>query len=335
MSDRIQVSYDDLLNQMVRALADHFDLPTNQANQRVDECIADTLTDVEEMVRTGIIRGHPLVPIVEEALKDIEIHSQAIDLLGGTRAVLPHVRHIDEVISTLQFLVSKPARYNEFRWRWDNFKIAHAIRNRILNLKRSLGPYITKWVADNLANLKEVSSKFTGDETKDRLAWQKFSSWLTPITLRDIYTSLDRLQYYLSQSYDWDSHSVHFSPIADSIVKMHPKYGTYLEFSQSSARKNIFKICDIMQPLMVDPEILRIAHGRLVLLELYRMCRHKPDYMLGLAKSDERIRQLIAELIRSPQDRNRLILVLLGAEPSDPLLIACAPNNDKQETPDN
>ena len=57
--------------------------------------------------------------------------------------------------------------------------------------------------------------------------------------------------------------------------------------------------------------------------------------MLGLAKSDERIRQLIGELIRSPQDRNRLILVLLRAEASDPLLIACVPNNDKLETADN
>jgi len=317
---------------MERALTDHFGVPAEQIDQRVDECIVDTLNDVAPIIRTGIIREHPLVPIVEEAISDIDIHSRAIDLLGDTRAVLPHVRHIDEVVSTLQFLISKPERYNEFRWRWDNFKITHAIRNRILNLKRPLGPRITKWVTDNLAKLKKVSKKFKGDETKDRSAWEKFSSWLAPITLRDIYESLGRLQYYLSQSYDWDSHSVHFSPIADSIIKMHPKYGTYLEFSRSSARANVLSLSNILQPLMFNPENLRIAHGRQVLLELYRTCRKKSDYMFDLAKGDERIKQLIAELIRSPQDRNRLLLVLLGAEPTDPLIIACGPDKETPET---
>lgn len=321
MNLTLAVSPETSLKAICDTLSDFFSVEKTSVQTLSRQSLEIQGNEIANGVRRELIAEHPLHTITNGAFEDLIDHARAIDLLGKSRSCLMHVRHIEEVVTILEFIVGRSERYNEFAWRWDNFKTAHAIRNRILNLKKDVDPLMQAWIDKNLTNLKKVSSKFTGAATKDHDTWEKYASWLTPINLKDVFEGVRRKPSYSSQMYDWNSQAVHFSPLGGTYLDYELTHQNYYEFAVETAERHLHSLLRVLLPLAANPARLRDLHARLVLLSLHRLVSDRPQQFNELTQTSEQFAQLLAELIRQPREKERIQLVLLGKPPEDPLVL--------------
>ena len=114
---------------LLECMQDFWKLDHETALAQSKRSLKEKASEVSSEICKGIIDVHPLRPIVKYALEDIVDHSSAVDVLGKNRTALLHVRHIEELFTVVKFLIAQGDRYNEFRWKWDNFEEIHRIRN--------------------------------------------------------------------------------------------------------------------------------------------------------------------------------------------------------------
>lgn len=317
MTLQLAISPNTVLEGAKVALERFYATPREEVESLAQRSLGLQAEEVAAATRTILIAEHPLRDIALEALNDLVAHSVAIDRIGNTRAALVHVRHIEEVTAVLGYLVAKPEQYNEFAWRWSAFPIAHGIRNRILNLKEPLEPIMRVWIDANIANMKKVNKKFTGDPAKDASLWEKYSNWLSPVPVKDFFLHTGKLQTFVSELYDWHSQVVHFSPPGAHLLSR-----GYLELSFDTVSFNLHKVLGLLQPLTTDPDVIRRRQCRLVLLSIFRFVDQRPDQMEKLLQSSIRLPRLFAELLRTPQNQDELANVLVGIAPLDPLVVS-------------
>lgn len=276
-------------------------------------------------IAKGIIDIHPLRPIVTHALNDIVNHSAAVDVLGKTKAALLHVRHVEELFTVTKYLVYQSERYNEFAWRWNNFKTIHAIRNRILNLKKELDPRMKEWLRGNLANLQAYfHKKFDEDPSKCIGQWEKASNWLYPISLNEVFEKTGRLDSYKSVAYDWNSHTVHFSPLSDVYIGYELEHHDYGDFAIDSVKTYVHKLCNECLPLVAKQDSLKDLYFRNLLTETYRILCEKPDYYMSLIHKRPKYAEFTDVVLRKPHDYETVFRASTGITPKDPLIIEVA-----------
>lgn len=278
-----------------------------------------------------IIDIHPLRPIVVFALRDMEDHAEAVDLLGKSRTSLPHVRHVEELYTVTKFLVNHAERYNEFAWRWNNFKTLHAIRNRILNLKIELDSTMKAWLHDNIGNLKSYfHKKFDEDPSKCLGQWEKLSNWLYPISLSEIFEKAGREKSYKAQAYDWNSQSVHFSPLSDVYIEYELEHLDYGGFAIWSVKTHLHKMCSECLPLVADQAGLKDYYFKQLLVEMYGLLCNKPDYFEYLATNRPSYAKFKEEIQVKPHRYDNLFALAVGTLPKDPLLLEFSANSGEK-----
>lgn len=240
-----------------------------------------------------------------------------------------HIRQIEEIATVLEFLIKAPQLpsfanksdiYNDFKWRWDNFKIIHSIRNRIFNLKTPLHPTKQQWIDNNLSSLQKVD-KFSGDSVKDENSWKNFSNWLAEYGLTKIFKELGQEQKYYFQSYDWGSQHVHFSPIPEMLSQM--------AFTDDRRFKDLIEEVAVMSLLgtlrhfstiVTHPENTRNLFLKLLLFDMYCTFRDEPERATGLA-SQPRYSRVLSALCEKDYDLERLKLAVLGVADENRALI--------------
>jgi hypothetical protein len=292
-----------------------------------------TKLDLDESLRLGVLADqvrmvinrtmlpeHPLKDIVRAALNDVVEHAEAFELLAGREASVLHARQVEETTAILDFILQDPARYNEFNWRWENFRTIHAIRNRLFNLNKPLHPEMEEWIQQNQSQL-QAYAKFKSDPAKERDRWQKYSNWLYPISIREMFEKTNKTNAYLFETYDWASHSTHFSPQGEHFKEFVFDHGSYFKTWHEFTAFQIHSLLRILLPVAIDQSTLRYWHGAYVLATFYKMFRNEPDRAARIIGKSERLQFMVNELVRPDFDFERLLLILLGKQPDDPLVI--------------
>lgn len=289
--------------------------------------LQEKAAEVEREIIKRIIDIHPLQPIVAHALADMEDHAAAVDLLGKSRSSLLHVRHIEELFTATKYLVANSDRYNEFSWRWNNFKMLHAIRNRILNLKKDLDPKMKQWLHENIGKLRSyLHKKFEEDPSKCFSQWEKVSNWLYPITLREIFEEVGRSQSYKSESYDWNSQTVHFSPLSDVYIDYELEHLDYGDFAINSVKTHLHKMCSESLPLVADQSGLQDYYFRQLLFEMYGLLCDNPGYYTYLTVKRKKFAEFTELIQIKPHSYEALFALSVGTLPKDPLLFDFSSN---------
>lgn len=303
-------------------LTEFWHLDQSASIRLANRSLKEKAAEVSEQILMRVLDVHPLQPIIRHALHDILDHAAAIDALGKTRTALLHVRHIEELYTVCKYLIAIPDRYNEFAWRWTNFKTLHAIRNRILNLKQPLDPRMKNWIMGNIEQMRTYfSKKFEEDESKCIAQWEKLSNWLHGIPLNEIFEKTGRLESYKSVAYDWNSQSVHMSPLSDVYIGYELEHHDYGDFAIDSAKTFINKMCSECLPLVAIQDELRKYYCLQVLLETYGLLCEKPDYYIYLANKRPQYAALTNMVLKKPHELNALMSTALGAQPEDPLVL--------------
>lgn len=280
---------------------------------KADEVMAEILRSAIEV--------HSLYPIIKYVLQDIVDHSVAIDIIGKNRATLLHVRHIEELYTVTKYLLATSDRYEEFAWRWNNFQTIHAIRNRILNLKQPLDPLMVEWLNSNIEMLKRLfSKKFDRDPEKCLDQWEKVANWFYKIPLNEIFKNVGRLTSYTSATYDWNSQSVHLSPLGNQYMGYELRHQDYGDIAIDSAKTYLYKMCHECSLVVTDQDGLRKYYLRQVLLETYEMLCNRPTQYLDLANKGGQYAALTELLLRKPFDFSAVMSTSLSPPPKDPLL---------------
>lgn len=311
----IQLALQDFLNEIW-----HLDHIT--ALKLAKRPLKDKAEDVTSEILSSALNVHPLLPIIRYILKDITKHCAAIDVIGKNRASLLHVRHIEELYTISKFLFSSPDRYDEYAWRWENFQFIHGIRNRILNLNRPLDKVMTDWLEANIERMKTYfHKKFELDPKKCRKQWENLSNWLYGIQLKEIFKETGRLNSYISESYDWNSQSVHLSPLGDQYFGYVLKHQDYAEFALVSACTQLHKMCHECSAIVVDQERLRKFYLREVLVETYEMITKRPQQYIELANKGRQYEKLTELILQKPFDFNAIMETALGTPLKDPLIL--------------
>lgn len=268
-----------------------------------------------------MINIHPLIDIAKSAISDILEHSKALHQLNNKKVSILHARQIEEIFVTLSYLISKPDSYNEFKWRWDNFKYIHIIRNRIFNIKLPLDISMTEWIDQNINWLKSINKKFQGDVTKDEKIWKKFSNWLYPITLKEIFEKVGNLDSYYFQSYEWTSHAVHLSPISDQYYNFDFTDGTFVDIINDFVEFNVASLLKILEPLSENSNEFRKMNVQVITKLLYHMLIEQPERFLRFSEKSQKIKYFIGEFARPDISCKRLIKFVSGNSHEDPLVI--------------
>jgi len=322
MSLQVQVSAATIQGALEEVIADLFAVPKSEISQRSRRCLGEKATEIRTAIRSDIIAIHLLKGIIEAALEDVECHAIAIDQLSTSKACLLHVRHIEEMFTVVKFILSDPTRYEELSWRWQNYSTVHAIRNRLLNLKTPIDGRMQEWVDQNLDQLKQwVDKRFVADAQQCIKQWEKYGNWLHPISLKEIFEKTDRTGSYISAEYDWNSHAVHFSPLADHYYGMKLEHHTYAEFATASALRYLLAFCRECLAVVSNRERLRTLHARNIFLDVFRMLDDKPQWYIDIANKGGRFAQLTNFLLSTDRTIESAIVVALGQEPEDPLVI--------------
>ncbi len=281
---------------------------------KAEEIVAEILSSA--------IKPHPLYPILHYVLNDIIDHCAAIDAIGKNRAMLLHVRHIEELYTVSKYLLTTPERYEEFAWRWHNFQTLHAIRNRILNLKQPLDVFMDKWLNENLEIMKRLFSKnFELDPAKCMEQWEKLSNWLHKIPLNVIFEKAGHMTSYTSATYDWNSQAVHLSPMGDAYMGYELRHQDYGDFVLDSANTYLHKMCHECSVIVANQDGLRKHYLRQVLLETYEMLCTRPAQYIELANKGHQYAALTELLLRKPFDFAAVMNVSLSSPPKDPLVL--------------
>lgn len=282
-------------------------------------------SEVSHEILRDIIDIHPLRPIITHALEDIVDHASAVDVLGKGRTALPHVRHIEELCTVAKFLIAQADRYNEFAWRWNNFKTIHGIRNRVLNLKKDLDPGMREWIRGNVGILKAYYHKrFEEDPSKCLGQWEKVSNWLFPISMNEIFEKAGRSDSYRSVAYDWNSQTVHFSPLSDMYIGYELQHHDYGDFAIDSVRTHVHKMCSECLPLVAKQDALRDYYFRQLLTETFGLLCDKPAFYMYLANRRGKYIEFTEVILRTPHDYNTVFHASVGAPPNDPLVLQLA-----------
>lgn len=277
---------------------------------------------VSDTFQENAIPEHPLRSFFSAALSEMTLHAAAIDMVLPSRAAVLHGRQLEEIATTARFVVSEVGRYNEFAWRWREFKAVHAIRNRLFNLKQPLDLKMQNWIDDNLPQLQTVKKQFTGDPSKDASLWRKYSNWLYPVYLGDIFEKTGAAQSYFFRQYEWSSHSVHLSPMGGYYEGFELSSGmSYVEFVVQGSIQSVDSMASIALGLVADRKRMRVLHTALVLLALHHMNETNPKALAEAASKSPQFRRAIGEIMRDPPNLDRLTAMLVGKEPEDPLVV--------------
>jgi uncharacterized protein (UPF0335 family) len=322
MALEVLISAETIRDALESTLEKFFKVERAEALKFAKRSLGEQALDVQKKVVGDILDVHLLKDIVKYALDDVSEHAEAIDKLGEGRAALLHVRHIEEIFTVVSFLVMHPDRYAEFQWRWKSFPVIHGIRNRLVNLKLPVVPPMQEWTNNNIANLNAYMHKKIGTDieaTKEH--WEKVSNWLYPINLKDVFDKSGRKESYVSAEYDWNSQSVHFSPMAETYLGFELKHQSYSEFAEQSAARYIHGFCRECLPLVARTEILREYHAKMVLLEMYKILHMRPQQYVELANRGAQTSALTNLLLQGPADIKEVIDVAIGVAPQDPLAI--------------
>jgi hypothetical protein len=282
---------------------------------------------VKSAVVADIIDIHPMKLIIEFAMNDIIYHAKAVDLLQQEKSAQVHVRHIEEVSTCMEFLMQNPTRYNEFKWRWDNYKIVHGIRNRLINLNGQIDSSMQSWIDSNLINLQNfIDKKFVSDPNACIKQWEKYGNWLQSISLKDIFEATGRKSSYVSVEYDWNSHFVHFSPLTDLYINLQgDTFEDYSEFSIRSAERYINGLCKIFLGAVTNTQRLREFQAVNVFANTYANMKNNPE---GTAKLIERRHNTYGAIFKymmsNNADKATAMKLVIGDEPQDPLTVTSA-----------
>jgi hypothetical protein len=307
---------------LLECIQQFWKLDHNAGLAQARRTLKEKASAVSGEITGGLIDVHPLRQIVAHALNDIVEHSAAVDALGKTRAALLHVRHVEELFTVTKYLISQADRYNEFAWRWNNFKTIHAIRNRILNLKRELDPRMQEWLRGNLANLQAYfHKKFEEDPSKCMGQWEKASNWLYPISLNEVFEKTGRLGSYKSMAYDWNSHTVHFSPLSNVYIGYELEHHDYGDFAIDSVKTCVHKLCSECLPLVAKQDALKDLYFRNLLTEAYGLLCEKPQYYMYLANKSPKYFEFTKAVLQKPHDYETVFRASAGVLPKDPLII--------------
>lgn len=302
-----------------------FNISADEITKRLSFNLEQHAAEIENHIKNDAVDIHQLTPIILTALSSITKNAAAIDALGINQSSLLHVRHIEELATVIQYLVSKPNRYDEFSWRWRNFSIANGIRSILLrNPNIPIESTLQDWINKEIGNLKKyISSKITTDcsNQKSLEAWKKYSNWLYPTTLKDIFEETSRDESYFSGVYDWNSHSVHFSPIADEFISLKLKHYTYDEFSTLCTLNSInvlYKECSV---IVAHPERIRKAQTLNTFIDTYKQLRSKPEWFLEMIRDSYTYSRIAEYILNSDNTLESAIKLIAGKQKPDPLSI--------------
>lgn len=304
-------------------LTEAWDLGHDAAVRMARRPLKDKAAEVREQVLSSAITEHPLHPIIAYILNDVVDHGEAIDLLGKCKASLLHVRHIEEVYTVAKFLLVEKDRHQEFGWRWSNFGALHAIRNRILNLKQPLDEQMVAFLTTNINNMKTyLSKKFEVDETHCIPQWEKLTSWMMDIPLKEVFEKAGRKQSYISTAYDWNSQAVHLSPLGDRYLGYKLKYMDAGDFALDTANTWVHKLCHECAPMVANQDELRDYYFQQVMVETYEMLVARPGHYMDMAAKGGKYTVLTKEILQKPFRVDRLRDVAIGAPPVDPYVLS-------------
>lgn len=287
--------------------------------------LAQKASEVRDQILGSAIKDHPLYPIIAYILSDVVDHCEAIDLLQKRKAVLPHVRHIEEVYTVAKFVLSQKERHQEFAWRWNSFPALHGIRNRILNLKKPLENAMTDFLKANIDQMKTyLHKKFDLDESKCRDQWEKLSNWMMNIPLKEVFEKAGRLDSYVSVAYDWNSQAVHLSPLGGTYMGYELKHMDFGDFALDTANTWVHKLCHECAPLVTEQDKLRAYYFRQVMVETYEMLVARPQQYMDMAVKGGQFSALTYEILKKPFDVDRVRSTAVGVPPADPYLLDSA-----------
>jgi hypothetical protein len=235
-----------------------------------------------------------------------------------------HARQIDELATTLLFLVKNVGRYDEFAWRWKAFKTVQGIRNRLHNLKGQLDPQLLAWIKANKDRLKSVSSKFKDDVGKDTEDfWLRYSNWLYPIMIKQIFEDTGRKASYDQQDYAWESHFVHFSPLSDNVYG-YPQ--VFLDQMDVLTELRIREPLKTLLPVAADQRPQVRLHMMLVYRDWFLTARDEPARFHELMIGKEWFRAFVGAVIRPDASVEALQRILIGEVEKDPLVVIPSAN---------
>lgn len=278
------------------------------------EPLGSLAQEVRQEIVQNLIPEHPLNPILLSVLASVVEHAVAIDKIGTGKAELLHVRHIEELFTITKFLVKQRDRWPEFGWRWKNFKMIHGLRNHVLNIQTPIEPSIQEWINANVQNVASYfNKKVTNDFVSTQSQWTKISNWLYPTTLKEIFAETGRSGSYESAEYDWNSQSVHFSPMANVVLDLSLQSHDYHDFACQSTTRFIIGFCREIYPLVIDQPRLRHFYAKQILKDLYRVVGTTPQHYNRLLNKDmPQLRHATVILLRQDTTRDQLIDSLIG-----------------------
>lgn len=307
-------------------IKDVFCISDDDISKRLKYTLEQHAAEVEQNIRQDAISVHQMTPIILAAMSDIRKNAAAIDLLSGNETSLLHVRHIEELSTVVQYLISHPEKYDEYSWRWAHFPVAHGVRNKLINLGGAIDPIMQDWINREIANLqKYISKKITSDCEKSKAAWEKYSNWLYPTNLKDIFEETNRGASYKAAEYDWNSHTVHFSPLGDEFINYKLKHHTYGEFSAICTLRalNVFyKKCWV---IVSHPERIHRAHTLSTFIEAYKLLLEKQEWFMEIIQRGGAHAKITEYALNSDCSLESAITLIVGQEQPDPLAISIPP----------
>lgn len=279
----------------------------------------DVRTTIEAQLISGVFA---IEPIVCQILKRNEEHARAIDALVGTKELqgsdvaIAHVRLIEESFTTAAYVISAPARYKEFGWRWSAFPAIHGIRNRIFGLGGSLSEDMIVWIKANEKELAWMDPKgrLTADMSNDKVRdqWDKCGNWLVPATIKDVFEKAGRLDSYKRKGYDMGSQSVHLSPMGDIYMSYELEHHDYSEYMLESASYFLIKMFALCLDLVKEPAALRKAHALENLLQTYSLISSKPGRFSDLVGKQPAYAAFANTVATDPKNTEAIIEAVIG-----------------------
>lgn len=305
-----------------------FAFDKDEIKKRIEKSLTQRAAELERFFKVNSISVHPLTGIVLAALSSIKEHVAAADTLGDSKTALPHVRHVQELATVVEWIVSLEGRYAEFNWRWTNYTHIHGIRNKILNLKEPLDRQMQDWINSEIGNIDKYVNvhvdkklKLTSDCLASQKGWVKYGNWLHPFSLNLIFEGVNRKQTYTSAEYDWNSHAVHFSPLIDEFMGYDLKDFTYHQFSQMSIRYSLNIFLKKCWCILKSQDAARQMFTEETFLDAYKFSLSKPEWFSRMAQEDSAHKKLTKFCLSKTGSLNAAILLVAGPKPTDPLAI--------------
>ncbi|HOY22522.1 MAG TPA: hypothetical protein PK002_05175 [Cellvibrio sp.] len=305
-----------------------FNIEKVKIQERINNSLTQYAVELERFFKINSIDLHPLTEIILEAISSIKEHVAVVDTLGESKMALLHVRHIQELATVVEWVVSLDDRYEEFKWRWKNFTHIHTIRNKILNLKEPIERHMQDWIDSEMVNIDRYVNihvdkklKLTADCVASQKAWVKYGNWLYPFGLNLIFDGVSKKQTYTSTEYDWNSHAVHFSPLANDFIEYDLKDFTYHEFSQMSIRFSLNIFLKKCWCILKSQDAAREMFTQENFLEAYKFSRSKPEWFSRMVQEDSAHKKITAFCLNKTGSLDDAILLVAGPKPIDPLAI--------------